>query len=69
MRTSLKVIVIAGIIILTSLIGIALNGGNGNNKAPIFVLAGAIAAIRAVWKYKPTEEKDTSVDLQQLDKK
>lgn len=70
MRTPLKIIVIIGIVILCSLIGVAMNGGNGNNKAPIFVVAGALAAIRAVWKYKPADEtKETNVENQQLDKK
>lgn len=69
MTTSLKIIVIIGIVILCSLIGVVMNGGNGNSRAPIFVVIGALAAIRAVWKYDPKQDKkETDIDNQQLDK-
>ncbi len=69
MRTSIKIIVIIGILIVSSLIGMAINGGKSNSRAPMFVVVGAIAAIGAVWKYNPDAKKDASADKQELDKK
>lgn len=70
MRTTLiKIIVIIGIILVATLISMAMNGGNSNSKAPIFVVVGSIAAIGAVWKYKPDTKKETTADNQELDKR
>ena len=65
MRTSLKVIVIIGILLLCAIITMAINGG-GNSRMPLFLMAGAVAGIRAVWKYNP--EKESTADKQELDK-
>ena len=67
--TAIKIIVIVGILLVTSLISVAMNGGRSNGRAPIFVIAGAIAAISAVWKYKPKSEREASDDNHELDKK
>ena len=66
--TLIKIVVIFGIILLATLLGIAINGGKSNSRTPIIILVGAMAAIGAVWKYKPDKEEETSADKQELDK-
>ena len=68
MTTTLKIIVTVGILLVCTLITMAMNGGEGNSKAPMFLVMGAVAGIGAVWKYKPEPKKDTTSDKQELDK-
>lgn len=53
---AIKITVVIGILLVTSLIGVAMNGGISKSRAPIFVITGAIAAISVVWKYKPQSD-------------
>lgn len=66
--TVIKFIVIVGILFAATLFSVAINGGNSNSKAPLFVVVGVVAAIGAVSKYKPESSKDSSADKQELDK-
>lgn len=68
MTIVLKIILSFSIILVCSLITIAINSGEGSSKAPIFLVMGAVGAIGAVWKYKPEQKSDSTLDKQQLDK-
>ena len=74
MTTFTKVILIIGIFFVFGLISVALKGGENRpgvgGPVGIILLIGVIAAIRAIWKYKPESEqkKETSADNQSLDK-
>jgi hypothetical protein len=70
MTTTIKILVTIGILLACSLLTMAMNGGQGNSKAPMFLVLGAVAGITAVWKYKPEQKKDSnSSDSKELDKR
>ena len=70
MTTTIKIFVTIGILLACSLLTMAMNGGEGNSKAPMFLVLGAVAGITAVWKYKPEQKKDSnSSDSKELDKR
>lgn len=70
MTTTIKIFVTIGILLVCSLLTMAMNGGEGNSKAPMFLVLGAVAGITAVWKYKPEQKKDSnSSDSKELDKR
>lgn len=70
MTTTIKILVTIGILLACSLLTMAMNGGEGNSKAPMFLVLGAVAGITAVWKYKPEQKKDSnSSDSKELDKR
>jgi len=69
MTTIIKILVTIGILLACTLLTMALNGGEGNSKAPMFLVLGALAGITAVWKYKPENKKDNNLsDSKELDK-
>ena len=68
MTTTLKIFVTIGILLFGTLIKIAMNGSDGNSRAPMFLVMGVVAGIGAIWKYKPEPKKDTTSDKQELDK-
>lgn len=57
--------------ILISVIGQATGHTKGGGPIGIIIMFGIIAAIRAIWKYKPESDnkKDTTADNQNLDKR
>lgn len=56
--------------ILISVIGQSTGHTKGGGPIGIVIMFGVIAAIRAIWKYKPESEqkKDITADNQSLDK-
>lgn len=57
--------------VLITVIGQATGHTKGGGPIGIVIMFGIIAAIRAIWKYKPESEqkKDTTADNQSLDKR
>lgn len=72
MRTVTKLLVSIGIFLIgglfITLIGEATGRTKGGGPIGIVIMFGIIAAIRAVWKYKPEDESKTNVDEQKLNK-
>ena len=56
--------------LLITVIGQATGHTKGGGPIGIIIMFGIIAAIRAIWKYKPESEQknDTTADNQSLDK-
>ena len=71
----MKVVLIVGIFMVFGLITVALKGGDNRpgvgGPIGIVLMFGMIAAVRAIWKYKPEKDskKDTTADNQSLDKR
>ena len=75
MRGLTKVILIIAVFLMSGLIITLIKGATGNQTGTgpfgFIIIIGMVAAIRAIWKYKPESEqkKDTSADNQTLDKR
>ncbi len=74
MRTATKIILIIVMFLIFGIITVALKGGENRpgvgGPIGIILMFGFIAAIRAIWKYKPEAEnkEESSADKQTLDK-
>ncbi len=74
MNSILKVVMIIGVFLIggffIALIGEATGHTKGGGPMGIVIMFGVIAAIRAIWKYKPeaNNNRDITSDKENLDK-
>ena len=73
MRKVTKVIMIVGVFLIgglfITLIGEATGHSKGGGPIGIVIMFGIIAAVRAIWKYKPeNDNQDITSDKENLDK-
>jgi hypothetical protein len=67
MTTGVKLISCAGVIFVWMYINYMVLQANGGGALTFIIMMGMIAAVRAIWKYKP-EETSSTEDNHQLKK-